>query len=155
MAQALPRNPDVAAQFELLADLMEIGGEDAFRVVAYRRAATRIRETAGPVAQLALEGRAKELSGIGKTIEEKIVQIVERGEIDALAKRRAEIPDGVVEFMRGTGMGRALFADAEPALVDKAIAATCDALAPYATDEGIRISGTAWLVQARAGSSAP
>jgi len=63
--------------------------------------------------------------------------------------------DGVVEFMRGTGMGRALFADAEPALVDKAIAATCDALAPYATDEGIRISGTAWLVQARAGSSAP
>src|SRR5205085_12245753 len=71
MAKALPRNPDVAAQFDLLADLLEIGGEDAFRVVAYRRAANRIRETAGPVAQLALEGRAKELSGIGKTIEEK------------------------------------------------------------------------------------
>jgi SAM-dependent methyltransferase len=61
--------------------------------------------------------------------------------------------DGVVGFMRGTGMGRALFADADPALVDKAIAAARDALTPYATDEGIRTSGTAWLVQARAGSS--
>src|SRR5437016_1813499 len=105
MAKALPRNPDVAAQFDLLADLLEIGGEDAFRVVAYRRAANRIRETAGPVAQLALEGRAKELSGIGKTIEEKIVQIVETGEIEALAKRRAAIPEGVVHFMRLPGLG--------------------------------------------------
>jgi DNA polymerase (family 10) len=105
MAQALPRNPDVAAQFDLLADLMEIGGEDAFRVIAYRRAATRIRETAGPVAQLALDGRAKELPGIGKTIEEKIVQIVDHGEIEALTKRRAQIPDGVVQFMRLPGLG--------------------------------------------------
>jgi DNA polymerase (family 10) len=105
MAKALPRNPEVAAQFELLADLLEIGGEDAFRVVAYRRAANRIRETAGPVAQLALEGRAKELSGIGKTIEEKIVQIVATGEIEALAKRRATIPEGVVHFMRLPGLG--------------------------------------------------
>jgi DNA polymerase (family 10) len=105
MAKTLPRNPDVAAQFDLLADLLEIGGEDAFRVVAYRRAANRIRETAGPVAQLALEGRAKELSGIGKTIEEKIVQIVESGEIEALAKRRATIPEGVVHFMRLPGLG--------------------------------------------------
>ena len=105
MAQALPRNPDVAAQFDLLADLLEIGGEDTFRVVAYRRAATRIRETAAPVAQLALDGRAKELAGIGKTIEEKIVQIVDHGEIDALTKRRAAIPDGVVQFMRLPGLG--------------------------------------------------
>jgi DNA polymerase (family 10) len=105
MAKALPKNPDVAAQFDLLADLLEIGGEDAFRVVAYRRAANRIRETSGPVAQLALEGRAKELSGIGKTIEEKIVQIVEAGEIEALTRRRAVIPEGVVQFMRLPGLG--------------------------------------------------
>jgi DNA polymerase (family X) len=105
MARTLPKNPDVAAQFDLLADLLEIGGEDAFRVVAYRRAANRIRETAGPVAQLALDGRAKELSGIGKTIEEKIVQIVETGEIEALTRRRATIPEGVVHFMRLPGLG--------------------------------------------------
>jgi len=48
-----------------------------------------MRETSASVAQLALAGRAKELQGIGKTIEEKIVQIVETGDIEALAKRRA------------------------------------------------------------------
>ncbi len=64
-----------------------------------------MRETSGSIAQLALDGRAKELQGIGKTIEEKIVQIVEHGEIEALAKRKATIPAGVVQFMRLPGLG--------------------------------------------------
>ena len=105
MARTLPRNPDLAAQFDLLADLMELEGADSFRVTAYRRAATRIRETGSSVAQLALDGRAKELQGIGKTIEEKIVQAVEDGEIHALTKRKAEVPAEVATFMRLPGLG--------------------------------------------------
>jgi DNA polymerase (family X) len=105
VARSLPRNSEVAEQLELLADLMELGGEDNFRVIAYRRAATRIRETPGQVAQLALEGRAKDLQGIGKTIEEKIVQIVERGEMLALTKRKSMVPPEVVQFMRLPGLG--------------------------------------------------
>ncbi len=105
MAGALPRNADVAEQLELLADLLEIEGEASFRVLAYRRAATRIRETAGSVAELALAGRAKELQGIGKTIEEKIVQVVEDGEMHALTKRKKVIPAEVVSFMRLPGLG--------------------------------------------------
>ncbi len=96
---------DVAEQLELLADLLEIEGEASFRVLAYRRAATRIRETAGSVAELALSGRAKELQGIGKTIEEKIVQVVEDGEMHALTKRKKVIPAEVVSFMRLPGLG--------------------------------------------------
>ena len=102
---ALPRNTEVAEQFDLLADLLELEGAESFRVLAYRRAATRMRETSGSIAQLALDGRAKELQGIGKTIEEKIVQIVEQGEIEALAKRKATVPPGVVQFMRLPGLG--------------------------------------------------
>jgi DNA polymerase (family 10) len=105
MSGALPRNVDVADQLELLADLLELEGEASFRVLAYRRAATRIRETAGSVAELALAGRAKELSGIGKTIEEKIVQVVEDGEMHALTKRKKIIPPEVVSFMRLPGLG--------------------------------------------------
>ncbi len=105
MAGALPRNVDVAEQLELLADLLELEGEASFRVLAYRRAATRIRETAGSVAELALAGRAKELQGIGKTIEEKIVQVVEDGEMHALTKRKKLIPVEVVSFMRLPGLG--------------------------------------------------
>jgi DNA polymerase (family X) len=105
MAGALPRNVDVADQLDLLADLLEIEGEASFRVLAYRKAATRIRETAGSVAELALNGRAKDLQGIGKTIEEKIVQVVEDGEMHALTKRKKIIPAEVVSFMRLPGLG--------------------------------------------------
>src|SRR3989440_4404734 len=103
--KALPRNSDVAEQLELLADLLELEGGAAFRVLAYRRAATRIRETAGSVAELALVGRAKELNGIGKTIEEKIVQVIEDGEMHALTKRKNIVPPEVVLFMRLPGLG--------------------------------------------------
>jgi DNA polymerase (family 10) len=105
VAGALPRNVDVAEQLELLADLLELEGEASFRVLAYRRAATRIRETAGSVAELALAGRAKELQGIGKTIEEKIVQVIEDGEMHALTKRKKIVPPEVVSFMRLPGLG--------------------------------------------------
>jgi DNA polymerase (family 10) len=102
---ALPGNAEVADQFDLLADLLELEGAESFRVLAYRRAATRMRETSTSVAQLALDGRAKDLQGIGKTIEEKIVQIVETGEIEALGKRRALVPPDVVAFMHLPGLG--------------------------------------------------
>jgi DNA polymerase (family 10) len=105
VANALPRNADVAAQFDLLADLMELEGADRFRVSSYRSAASRIRETGSSVAQLALDGRAKELQGIGKTIEGKIVEIVEDGEIHALSKRKDVVPGDVALFMRLPGLG--------------------------------------------------
>src|SRR5882672_7718372 len=89
---SLPRNSDVADQLDLLADLLEIGGEDSFRVTAYRRAALRVRETPTQIAQLALDGKAKELQGIGKTIEAKIIEVIEDGEMHALTKRKAVIP---------------------------------------------------------------
>ena len=105
MVAALPRNGDLADRFDQLADLSEILGEQSFRVGAYRRAAARIRDTASSVAELALEGKAKELPDIGKTIEAKIVEVVETGDMEALAKRRAEVPGEVASFMRLPGLG--------------------------------------------------
>src|SRR6476660_7679035 len=101
----LPRNDQLAEQFELLADLMELEAADGFRISAYRKAAARIRETPSSVAQLALDGKAKQLQGIGKTIEAKIVEVVDDGEIHALTKRKAEVPSEVATFMRLPGLG--------------------------------------------------
>jgi len=105
VAATLPRNAQVAEQFDLLADLLELEGEEQFRVLAYRRAADQIRSAAGPIAELALAGEAKNLPGIGKTIESKIVQIVELGEIEALTKRKERVPSGVAEFLRLPALG--------------------------------------------------
>jgi DNA polymerase (family 10) len=101
----LPRNDALAEQFDLLADLMELEGGDSFRIGAYRKAAARIRDTPSSVAQLALDGKAKLLQGIGKTIEAKIVEAVDDGEIHALTKRKAEVPAEVATFMRLPGLG--------------------------------------------------
>ena len=105
MAKALPRNAEIADQLDLLADISEILAEESFKVIAYRRAATRIRETPGPVAELALAGKAKDLPGIGKTIEQKVVEIATDGEMHALSRRRERVPAGVVDFLRLPGVG--------------------------------------------------
>ena len=49
--------------------------------------------------------RRSELQGIGKTIEGKIVEVVDDGEIHALTKRKAEVPAEVATFMRLPGLG--------------------------------------------------
>ena len=102
---SLPRNADVADALDELADISEILGEQGFRILAYRRAATRIRETGASIAELAQQGTAKELPGIGATIEAKIVELTETGEIAALEKRRAEVPAEVRQFLRLPGLG--------------------------------------------------
>jgi DNA polymerase (family 10) len=105
MAKTLPRNAELADQLDLLADLSEILDEESFKVIAYRRAATRIRESPLPVAELALDGKAKELPGIGRTIENKVAEVVEDGEMHALTRRRGLVPPGVVDFLRLPGVG--------------------------------------------------
>ena len=105
MPSKVPRNAELAEQFELLADMLELDGADAFRLAAYRRAAARIRESSVPVAQLALDGKATRLSGIGSTIENKIVELVETGDLAALAKLRDKLPTGLVEVMHVPGLG--------------------------------------------------
>ncbi len=101
----LPRNSDVADALDELADVSEVLGEQGFRIIAYRRAATRVRETGASIAELALAGRAKELPGIGGTIEAKIVELTETGHMAALEKRRAEVPGEVTQFLRLPGLG--------------------------------------------------
>jgi DNA polymerase (family 10) len=101
----LPSNTQLAEQFELLADMLELDGADAFRLTAYRRAATRIRESAVPVAELAQEGNATKLSGIGTTIQNKIVEFSETGDLSAIAKLREKLPSGLVEVMHVPGLG--------------------------------------------------
>jgi DNA polymerase (family 10) len=105
VAKTLPRNAEIADQFDLLADLLELDGSSTYQVLAYRRAATTIRESPRPVAELAAEGRAKDLPGIGTTIQAKIVQVAETGEIEALTKQRKLVPGEVVSFMGLPGLG--------------------------------------------------
>jgi DNA polymerase (family 10) len=54
---------------------------------------------------MARNGTITELPGIGKTLEEKIVALVETGEIPAAAKLKEKIPPGLLEISRIPGLG--------------------------------------------------
>ena len=99
------KNAELAAHFDELGDLYELDGAVVYRVVAYRNAAKAIREAPLSVEQLAREGRATELSGVGKTIAEKIDALLETGQIPSAVKLKAKYPPGLVEVTRIPGLG--------------------------------------------------
>jgi DNA polymerase (family 10) len=99
------RNGEIAEAFEELASLYELDGAVVYRVVAYRNAAKAIRESGVSVAEMARQGRADELAGVGRTIAEKIDALIEGGSIPSADKLKARIPPGLVDVTRVPGLG--------------------------------------------------
>jgi DNA polymerase (family 10) len=99
------RNGEIAEAFEELASLYELDGAVVYRVVAYRNAAKAIREAGVSVAEMAKQGRAAELAGVGKTIAEKIDALLETGTIPSADKLKARIPAGLIAVTRIPGLG--------------------------------------------------
>ena len=99
------RNAEIASHFEELGDLYELDGAIVHRVVAYRNAARAIRDASRSVEELARAGRATELSGVGKTIAEKIDTLLERGSLPQSEKLKERFPPGLVEITRIPGFG--------------------------------------------------
>src|SRR5690606_39373657 len=99
------RNAEIAAALSELGTLYELDGADRFRVLAYRDAAKAIRQSPVSVAELARAGRATELPGVGKTLEQKILDLLDTGVIPAAEKLKAKFPASLVELTRLPGMG--------------------------------------------------
>ncbi len=99
------KNSEIAAAFDELANLYELDGAVVYRVLAYRNAAKAIRESGASVAEMAAQGRAAELPGVGKTIAEKIDALIGEGAIPSAVKLRARIPAGLVHVTRIPGLG--------------------------------------------------
>ena len=73
------RNQDVAAEFRKRASALEVRGDNPFRIRAYRKAADRIERISENVETLALEGRLREITGIGKDLANQIDGILNPG----------------------------------------------------------------------------
>jgi DNA polymerase (family 10) len=98
-------NAEIAAALDELGVLYELDGAVKYRVLAYGAAAKAIRESPVSVAELAAEGRATEIPGVGKTLAEKIDALLETGEIPAAVKLKAKFPPTLIEVTRVPGMG--------------------------------------------------
>src|SRR5437868_5399183 len=101
-------NEEIARRFERLAMLMEIRGEDRFRIRSYRNAAEMIEVWPTPLAEIARAAGVKglqEIPGVGKAISSKIVELVERGTFDAYERLTAETPESVLDLLDVSGIG--------------------------------------------------
>jgi len=98
-------NAAIADALAELGDLYELDGAIVHRVLAYRTAAKAVREASVSVAGLAREGRASELPGIGSTLQEKILALVQTGAIPAAERLRAKFPPGLIAITRLPGIG--------------------------------------------------
>lgn len=105
MAARSPTNREIADRLQLLGDLLEIDGAVRHRVLAYRRAAARVRGHHTSVAELARAGRATELPDIGATLQDKIVELVTTGDIGALRRLAERVPEGLAAIAALAGVG--------------------------------------------------
>ena len=99
-------NQEIAKIFSKTADLLEIKGENPFKVRAYRNAARIIENSSKDFNKLVKEGfDLTRLPGIGKDLSEYIKEIVTTGKFHKLEELQKEIPSGLVEMLSIEGLG--------------------------------------------------
>jgi DNA polymerase (family 10) len=100
-------NPQIAAVFDEVADLLEFQDANPFRVRAYRTGARTIREMSEPVADIAADPDRKltEIEGIGKDLAEKISTLLATGSLPMHQQLLAEVPASVLVLLRVPGLG--------------------------------------------------
>jgi DNA polymerase (family 10) len=99
------KNAAVAALFDTMADVMEIKGENAFRVNSYRKVARVLRDLTEDIETLHAEGRLTEPAGIGRGSAEKIAQFLETGRIQAHDDLLEGFPLGALDMLRVPKLG--------------------------------------------------
>ncbi len=97
-------NAQIAQAFNEIAELLELKGENPFRIRAYRRAAMNVEGMAQDLAALS-EAELAALPGIGKDLAGKIRQCVATGRIDLHEELKKEIPAGLLDVLRIPGIG--------------------------------------------------
>ena len=101
-------NEQIARRFSRLAALMELRGDDPFRLRSYRNAAETIEVWPTPLKDIAENDGVtglQEIPGIGKAIAGKVVELLDRGTFDAWEKLIAETPETLLDLLELPGIG--------------------------------------------------
>src|SRR5882762_697089 len=101
-------NEAIARRFHRLAALMDIRGDDPFRLRSYRNAAEAIETWPTPMQKIAAEegiAGLQSIPGVGKAIAGKIIDLLERGTFDAWERLIAETPESVLDLLELPGIG--------------------------------------------------
>jgi DNA polymerase (family 10) len=86
------QNSEIARIFLEIAELLRLKKENIFKIRAYEKAARAIGELEADVGQLVVEGKLREIPGVGEAINKKISELVETGKLGFYEKLKAEFP---------------------------------------------------------------
>lgn len=99
-------NTQLAEIFEEMADLLELSGENAFRVRAYRSGAAAISAMSQPVSELIKSGfDLTSIDGIGGTLADKSKVVIQSGALPQLETLRQAVPRTLRDVMKVPGLG--------------------------------------------------
>ena len=98
-------NYEIAELFKRIGDMMDILGENRFKVLAYRRASENIEALGQDIRVYWQEGTLEEIPGIGKAIAEKIDELLSTGRLAFYERLQDQVPTGVVSLLEIPDVG--------------------------------------------------
>ena len=99
------KNSEVAELLDRLGELVEANGEDRFKVIAYHRAATSVRNLDEDVERMWQEGKLQEIKYVGEGIAKKVDEYLRTGKLGLLERLQQKTPAGVPLLMKVQGVG--------------------------------------------------
>lgn len=97
-------NKEVGRHFKLLAKLMEIHDENTFKIRSYQNVSFTLDRLEQPIARMAKEDLSQ-LKGFGQAIVDKVITLLNTGELPLLNQYLEKTPQGVVEMLQIKGIG--------------------------------------------------
>jgi len=96
---------DVGEILEHIAQLLELKGENPFKIRAYTNAARALESLSEPIATLVAEERLDSIEGIGKAITEKVTELATTGRLEYYEELKSFFPEGIFELFELQGLG--------------------------------------------------
>ncbi|SVD27116.1 uncharacterized protein METZ01_LOCUS379970, partial [marine metagenome] len=96
---------DIADVLDQIGTMLEIKGENPFKVRAYFSGARTLQTLEEDLGAVIAEGRLGEIKGIGKALTEKIGILFQTGELEFFEKLKASVPNGLLELLEIPGLG--------------------------------------------------
>ncbi|NJD59345.1 MAG: DNA polymerase/3'-5' exonuclease PolX [Anaerolineae bacterium] len=98
-------NQELANTFRTIADLLEIKGENIYKILAYRKAADSLGNLGQDINEVWKQGKLTEVDGVGKAIAEKIDELLTTGHLGFLEKLEVEVPPSLAEELQVPDLG--------------------------------------------------
>jgi DNA polymerase (family 10) len=99
------KNKELADIFEKMADILEIKGENPFKINAYRKASRILGDLTRDIEEIAGTGKLRDVPGIGQGLAEKIEEYLKTGKMTKFEEVKKGVPDELIAIMNIPGMG--------------------------------------------------